>query len=192
MDTPVQVPAAGQSMENGRSRDSWRIRMTTPRMVAACLTLLGCTCLAHAQTQQGRPKPAAKPHNKPAMVDPAPATEQPAKDATALPPASGTIRFGDTPLKLETVGLTMQVPLDAEMHTDVAGTSAAAQVTPKDHTWMLNIATPRTSQPDYTAAKAVDAIVTEIFSRIGEVYDPDDPSKLVALKGKLVQPRHTV
>ena len=129
------------------------------------------------------------------------APAQPKKDAQPAPPATvynpAPVELSLDPWKLDSVGLTMYLPVDTIAQASSLASTASVQITPKDTTWLINIQTPRTINTDTTPAEICDGVVTERFKAVGEVYiKPEDDSgrrgELVGMIGKLIEPRKTI
>jgi hypothetical protein len=129
------------------------------------------------------------------------APAQPKKDVQPAPPATvynpAPVELSLDPWKLDSVGLTMYLPVDTIAQASSLASTASVQITPKDTTWLINIQTPRTINTDTTPAEICDGVVTERFKAVGEVYiKPEDDSgrrgELVGMIGKLIEPRKTI
>ena len=101
------------------------------------------------------------------------------------------ITFSDTPLVMDEVGLTMSVPLEATIEKSRAGASASTQLIGPDGVWRINVATPRTSNPEVTAADVVDKIVTDLFASVGVALDKENRA-VVGVQGAILEPRRAV
>jgi len=128
-----------------------------------------------------------------------PTPKQGGKPST--PPAATTpslaVELGDQPFRLESAGLSMFLPVDATAQSTTIGEAATVQVIPATSTWLINIQTPRSSNPETTPAQVADQVVTQHFKNAGEIFDvkpgeAPDPSKIVAVKGNLIEPRKAV
>ncbi len=161
------------------------MRSTTPPCLTArwllTITLLASVGAAPALAQNRTPA-----GTRPTAPKPAGAPAAPARALQASP-----ITFSDAPLSMDEVGLTMSVPLDATVEKSRAGTSASTQLIGPDGAWRINIATPRTSNPDVTAADVVDKIVTDLFASVGVALDQENRA-VVGVQGAILEPRRTV
>ncbi len=141
------------------------------------------------------PRPTA-PKNPAATSNPTPRSTPPQGPEGAAP--ATIVEFADDPYHLESAGLTMLVPVGTRIEASAAGGKSAAQMFAKDQTWMLNVQTPRSSDPDTTTAEVCDRIVTEYFRAAGEIFDTPkpgekfDPSKIAGVRGKIVEPRKEI
>ncbi len=140
---------------------------------------------------QQKPPRSSRPPT-PTQVQPAPAAQP-----------SGVPVFNPSPVelsadrwKLESVGLSMFLPADSVTQANSAAGKANAQIAAKNNTWIINVQTPRTANPDTTAAEVCDGIVTEHFRAAGEVYSPPAPGdkapRLTGVRGKLLDLRRTI
>lgn len=82
------------------------------------------------------------------------------------------VTFDPKPLRMETVGLTMQVPEGATIDSTSVGTTATTRVIPAEGGWVLNIQTPRTSNPTLTAVRVMDDLAEQVLRMSGQVLDP--------------------
>ncbi len=133
-----------------------------------------------------------------------PQGRQPSKPAGSAPSPKTTynpapIELSLDPWKLDSVGLTMHLPVDTTAQANSFGGKSSVQITPKDNTWLINIQTPRTINTDTLPAEICDGLVTELFKAAGEVYvkpederNPDKVGELVGVKGKLIERRKTI
>ncbi len=155
------------------------MRSLTPRQLAArslpALSLIATLAATPALAQNRTP---AQPTGQPAA---------PAARALQASP----ITFADTPLIMEEVGLTMSVPIEATVEKARAGTTASTQLIGPEGAWRINIATPRTGNPEVTAADVVDKIVTDLFASVGVALDKENRS-VVGVQGAILEPRRTI
>jgi hypothetical protein len=119
---------------------------------------------------------------------PAPGSKPRTPADSSLP---SPVTFSDQPMQLDSVGLTMSVPADAAAEITSAGSSASARIVGPEGLWLINVATPRTSNPDVTSAEAVDKIVTDLFASAGVAYDKEN-RKLLGVSGAILEARHAV
>lgn len=82
----------------------------------------------------------------------------------------GVVAFGERPLRLPSVGLTVKVPEDATAESSMAGEAASAQIIPDDQTWMIDIQTPRTGVRDATPRSVADEIIQQVLAASGTIY----------------------
>ena len=117
-------------------------RILTPALIAS-LALLA----PPAPAQSGSPQRAASPGG----------TNQ----------GDDAIEFGDVPLKLPTVGLSISCPVGVLSQTDSAGRDSAIVLVPKDTTWSLKVRTPRTTDVDATIGHVADTTLSALFDAYG-------------------------
>lgn len=108
---------------------------------------------------------AAQP--KPAVINPAP------------------IELADEPFRLESVGLSMRLPVGATAEATRIGEKMTAQILPADRTWLVNIQTPQTSNPQATIKEAADQTVALIQGAFG-IVDPRQ-TKVLETEAKILQ-----
>lgn len=104
------------------------------------LTALATTCLAAPVLAQNRPDPRTL----------------------------GVV-FVDEPLRIDEVGLSMPLPEGSIVQAAQAGSSAAAQITGADGTWVLGISIPRAVADGQTATSFADRIVEQVRQSYSEV-----------------------
>lgn len=81
------------------------------------------------------------------------------------------VNFADEPLRIAAIGLTMQLPVGCRADATTGGTAASVQITPQDGSWLLNIQTSRTVNPDTKAEEVLRAIMIGVLRATGEVYE---------------------
>lgn len=82
--------------------------------------------------------------------------------------AGNPVEFADEPLRLDSVGLSMQVPLKCELKaTRGAGVQNLAVVAP-DNSWLVNIRTPQTSNPAATIKEAMEQTIKLVEYSVGK------------------------
>jgi hypothetical protein len=114
-----------------------------------------------------------------------------------VPPGT-MVEFAQEPFRLESVGLTMLLPVGVTAQSTTIGGKATVQIQPDDAGWLINLQTPRTASPETTAAQAADEIVTQVIREAGEAWtkDASDPKRpkgvLVGYVGEIIEPRKTI
>lgn len=86
--------------------------------------------------------------------------------------AQGAVPLADTPLKLDSVGLSMRVPVGASMESTMIGGRRTVQVIAEDGKWLFNVQTPQTTNFKTGIAQALDETLTLIQGSYG-IVDPD-------------------
>jgi hypothetical protein len=109
------------------------------------------------------------------------------------PPVRGAVEFDESPFQLDSVGLTMLLPLGAraEGSSSLNG-KAAIRIQSADNTWFANLQTPRTSNLTLTSAQVLDDLVTQVLKQSGEIYEAGKPGNLLGYRGRVHVPRETV
>jgi YD repeat-containing protein len=95
------------------------------------------------------------------------------------------VTFDKKPLRMETIGLVMQVPEGAAIDSTSAGTTSTTRVVPSDGTWVLNIQTPRTSNPALTTVEVMDDIAEQVLKMSGQVLDPK--GNVIGVPGRVIE-----
>ncbi len=101
------------------------------------------------------------------------------------PRAPVMVTFDKKPLRMETIGLVMQVPEGAAIDSTSAGTTSTTRVVPSDGTWVLNIQTPRTSNPALTTVEVMDDIAEQVLKMSGQVLDPK--GNVIGVPGRVIE-----
>lgn len=155
---------------------------TSPRpapVLASLLLGLSLACPpAHAQVAG-----ADAPRNR---------VSQPAPPRNASRLTTGAIEFEPKPLSVETVGLTLRIPLGSTAQTTSIGTRSAVQISPKDTSWIVNIQTPQTVNPAVTTTETAKSIALQVMKAAGEGYNANNPNELIAVNGKVLEDSHDV
>lgn len=111
-------------------------------------------------------------------------------------PRPGTVvEFSDDLFRLDTVGLTLMLPTDVSAQSTTVGSKSGVQIQPREPSWIVNIQTPKTSNPDTTTADAVDEIATQVLRESGEAWAKDPAGgkpSLVGYNGEIIEPRRTI
>ena len=109
----------------------------------------------------------------PKTAQPAPSASPPAAPAATaaesgtprivLPGSSGSVvKLSDEPLKLPDIGLTVQFPEDFVATSTQMAQMMAAQISPKDGSWVINISTPRTTADTPDCITKADSILAQL------------------------------
>ncbi len=128
----------------------------------------------------GQPvRPPAKSPKAPAAPRPTPpaapstATPTPAKPNIPAKSANpGLVELADEAFHLDSVGLSIRLPTDTRAQATKIGDRASVQIMPTDNTWIINIQTPLTSNPNATVKEAADQTLALLQGSHG-VVDPD-------------------
>jgi len=116
-----------------------------------------------------------------------------AKDADTVGGIT-VVEFADQPITVESIGLSMEVPVGVRTSQTTIGSRATTQITSKDTTWLLNIQSPRTSNVLTTTSDVVDEVVLQLFRAAGVIYDKAkvDLSNPVGFTGKILVPKASI
>lgn len=98
------------------------------------------------------------------QAQPAPAASSPGQAPAADP---GVVELAQDPLDLPTIGVRVFAPVGSEAHTETVGAEAKGTIIAKDQSWAINIAGPRTSNPDTTITAATDAALKQLAESAG-------------------------
>lgn len=79
----------------------------------------------------------------------------------------GPVEFAAEPLRLDSVGLSMQVPVGSQLKATNAGGQQTLAVTGPDRSWLINIRTPQTSNAASTLKEAMDKSIELIRYSVG-------------------------
>ncbi|MBC7771053.1 MAG: hypothetical protein H7210_01025 [Pyrinomonadaceae bacterium] len=129
------------------------------------LTLCASTlCFAGAALGQrdARKSPPPKP---PAAPKAAP---------VATPAQTGTVAFADDPLRIDSVGMTVQIPVGSVTSVTTVGDRRNVAIIPmetndaaKEVAWIINVTTPKTSNPAVGIKESLDQIVALLQGSVG-------------------------
>jgi hypothetical protein len=84
----------------------------------------------------------------------------------ALFPA-GSVEFAEEPLRLDAVGLSMQVPLESQIKAARGAGVQNLQILGGDGSWMVNVRTPLTSNPKSTTQEAMAETIKMLQYSVG-------------------------
>ena len=99
-----------------------------------------------------------------------PPTGTPPKPAKQ--PSPSAVQLAEEVYHVDEVGLSMRLPADTMVEATRIGDRVTRQVAPSDATWIMNIQTPKTKNPEATIQQAMDDTVALIQGSVG-VMDPD-------------------
>jgi hypothetical protein len=121
----------------------------------------------------------------------APAAAPPAgggKPGTTPPAAPEAVNFADEPLRLDSVGLTIRLPVGALVQTKQIAGSSSVTFAAGDGSWVVNIQTPRTESATATVKDAADLTIKNVLMSdvLEQVPDPNRVKEVVASRGVLM------
>lgn len=124
----------------------------TPRRSILILPLLGSFALASSSTAQRSPTTSPKPATTGSLV-----------------PAE----FSDQIVKVEGVGLSVQLPLHSSVEKLTVNLQSATRILADDQSWSVLIRTPRVSKPTITVRSLIEEVEKSLLLSVG-VVDQDD------------------
>lgn len=102
----------------------------------------------------------------------------------------GTVEFAQEPFTLDSVGLTMYLPLGSTAESGSMPGKATVCIKSGD-IWLANIQTPRTSNPDLNPSKVLEELVRQVLKQTGEVFERGRPDRPIGFRGKMLVPAET-
>lgn len=99
--------------------------------------------------------------------------------------STAVVVFDKKPLRMETVGLTMQIPEGAGVDSTSVGSTSTTRVVPAEGNWVLNIQMPRTSNPELTTVQVMDDLAEKILKMTGQVLDPK--GNVIGVPGRVIE-----
>lgn len=170
--------------------------IATRSVLTLAIASIALTAMALPATAQNvrsgqRSAPAAQPS---ANANPGSRNAASPKD---LAGPKAVVPLAEAPFMLESAGLIMYLPADAQVQSTTAGSRASVQVIPKEGTWLMNIQTARANNPDTQASDLVDEVMLGHMRAAGEIFlqEPDGSQKLgtrgdgVGVKGRILVER---
>lgn len=178
-------------------------------MIRHALAALLCLCTpAFAQNQPSKgkepiriSKPPRQPGTQPATD---PAKPQPTKNPKTIPPQHetvtlplGTIEMSEDPFRLDSVGLSMNLPVGANGQLNAAGASVSAKITPRAAengnagAWLIDIQTPKSRDKSQTPITVAQRVMEQLQGMVG-VVDRSQTDKNGNVIEKVVQTRATI
>lgn len=130
-------------------------------------TRLCCLLLAIAST----PALAQSKSKQPAQKQPDPAAKQP---ATAPPPATSAIELADEPLRVESIGLSLRLPVGTlSQRTATANGSESIQLSPggPNPEWVLSIQSPQSKNTAISSELVAKQVLDQFRASVGTM-DP--------------------
>lgn len=104
----------------------------------------------------------------------------PAQDRRTPPGGPAVLlEFAETPMRIDSVGLTMLLPTGAGVQSQRLGTHTTVRVAPAppDETWILNVDTPQSSNLDLTPARVAEEVLNQILESVGVPLQKPDAGK---------------
>jgi hypothetical protein len=127
-----------------------------------------------------------------AIQIPAEAQNRPASPREAT---VATIELSDEPFRLESVGLTLYLPVGALAQTSRAGENASVQIMPGDAnpTWLVNLQTPQSTNIQRTAPDVAEEVLNQLLASVGVIdrqvgRDGTITERLVSTSGTVIEP----
>ncbi len=110
--------------------------------------------------------------------------------ATTPPPETktevrGTVEFAQDPFRLDSVGLTMFLPLGCTAESSSMPGKSTVCVKSGD-VWIANIQTPRMNNDTLTAATVLEGLADQVLKKTGEVFERGRPDRPVGYRGKTI------
>ncbi len=138
------------------------------------------TCMALGQTAKPR-KPTAPSLNQPSKQT-VPKDQAPTPPPPPLPSNPGAVEFGDEPLRIESIGLTMPLPVGSVSQIDSAGNIVGGKIAAKDQRWIIRIASPKGTE-SMTTAQIGDSALELLLESYG-ITDKD--ANVLGTRGRLI------
>ncbi len=132
---------------------------------AAPILFLAAAMLPIAAAQPAATQPAKQPTKK--TTKPA----SPAAPGKAEPPNGPLVEWADELFHLDSIGLTMHMPVGARTQQIQIAEQSTVQILPPDSSWIINLRTPVTSNASSTALEALEQTIALIQGQVG-VVDP--------------------
>ncbi len=145
-------------------------------------------------------KPPSQPKTGDAKPGTKPATTQPKSQLESVTLAQGSVEMSDELFRLDSAGLSMNLPMGAVAQISTAGTSASAKVTPKGveegsaGAWLIDIQTPRSRDKGQTPESVARKVMEQLQAAVGVVdrsqtdRDGNVIEKVVQTKATIVEP----
>lgn len=149
-------------------------------VVFSLAAALFATIPAIAQQPPKKSVPVPDNARRPAdQAKPASTGSQPVIPAPKVEPKGsvGAVMMADEPLRIESVGLTMQIPVNTQVQSTRINGRNAIQLIGEDSVWILNVQTPQTSNEAATIDQAVEQTLKLLQGSVG-VVDPNQENVL--------------
>jgi hypothetical protein len=128
-----------------------------------------------------------------------PAVAQTEKRNPGPPAIPVTVEFADEPHRIESVGLTVLLPVGSTAQSQRVGPHTKVRVAPAppDETWLVNIDTPLSRDGNLTAAQVAEGVLKQVLESVGVSLRKPDPGKGIETKsvetaGQVLERRDTV
>lgn len=86
------------------------------------------------------------------------------------------VEFASEPLEMESVGLTLPIPLGATYEQTKVSDQSSTKIYDAGRTWQVTIQTPVPKDPEITSEELIQGVVISLFEQAGAVYDATDVS----------------
>lgn len=97
---------------------------------------------------------------------------------------AAAVQLADEPFRLDSVGLSMHLPLGALAQTTRIGEQSTVQITPPDSSWLITIQTPQSKDKEMTVSGVADTVMRQLLGSYG-VLDPDN-TKILSTEAKVL------
>lgn len=138
------------------------------RLILTALAVIPCfgvPCLA----QRGS---GDDPGSQPAL--------KPQKDS-----ATGALTLADEPYRLDSVGLSVRIPLGSQVKSNRIADRQTAQIVPEGSTWLINIQTPTATADNGTIEQALDKTIDLLRGTYG-IVDPSQ-KEVLETQAKIIE-----
>ncbi len=111
------------------------------------------------------------------------------QDSTNLkkhnPAASGALMLADEPYRLDSIGLSVRIPLGSQVKSNRIGDRQTAQIIPEGSTWLINIQTPTASADNGTIEQALEKTIDLLQGTYGIV--DKDQKEVLSTQAKIIE-----
>ena len=118
-----------------------------------------------------------------AAAPPAQAQTNPARPSEVIHQQVTSADFADEPIRLESVGLTLRVPLDSTIQTSQAGPATTIQLKGPDNRWLIVISSSRTSAATPDPTRWIDRTLLEVMGN--NAVKDQRTGQTIAVKGSI-------
>lgn len=168
--------------------------MTTPRPTTiALLAVAATTASAWAQPQTKPSKPAPKQPAAKAPTQPAAPASTTSTAPTPAPGQATAVPLSETPFRINSVGLSMHLPVGAVAQTSGTGDQSSAQIIAQDSSYLIEIRTPRSKNEQQTTDAVAKEVLKQLLASVGVIdrkveKDGTINEKVVSTEGTIVEP----